>query len=96
MIFSKTIPCKELGFFALRSVHQDASFEPSKTVFLTIFRIFHQYSESRKFGIFISLVKMHVVASTKRQRMRYKMTAVIKEKTPLRQIPCQLMRNLFS
>ena len=36
MIFSETILCRELGFLALRSVHQDASFELSKSIFLTI------------------------------------------------------------
>ena len=28
--FSETVLCKELRFFALRSVHQDAPFEPKK------------------------------------------------------------------
>ena len=37
---SKTIPCKELGFFALHSVHQDASFELSNTTFEQFFRFF--------------------------------------------------------
>ena len=37
--FSKTILCKELWSFALHSVHQDAFFELSKTVFLQFFWI---------------------------------------------------------
>ena len=36
LIFSETVLCRELGFLALRSVHQDASFELSKSTFLTI------------------------------------------------------------
>ena len=40
LIFSETIPCQELGFFALRSVHQDASFELSKTAFGQFFIFF--------------------------------------------------------
>ena len=31
--FLGNVLCKEMGFFALRSVHQDASIELSKTVF---------------------------------------------------------------
>ena len=38
MIFSETVLCRELGFFALRSVHQDASFELSKTVIGQFFK----------------------------------------------------------
>ena len=33
LILSETVHCKDLRFFALRSVHQDFSFELSKTVF---------------------------------------------------------------
>ena len=40
MIFSETILFKELGFFALRSVHQDASLELSKTAFRQFFGFF--------------------------------------------------------
>ena len=37
MIFSETVLCRELGFLALRSVHQAASFELSESYFfLTI------------------------------------------------------------
>ena len=40
LIFAETILCKELGFFVLHSVHQDASFELSKTAFGQFFRFF--------------------------------------------------------
>ena len=40
MIFSETGLFKELGSFALRLVHQNASFEQSKTVFGQFFKIF--------------------------------------------------------
>ena len=40
MIFSETVIFKELGSFALRSVHQNASFELSKTAFRPFFKIF--------------------------------------------------------
>ena len=40
MIFSETGLFKELGSFALRLVHQNASFERSKTVFGQFFKIF--------------------------------------------------------
>ena len=39
-IFSVFVLCKELGSFALHSVHQDASFELSKTAFGQRFKIF--------------------------------------------------------
>ena len=39
-ILSETVLCKELGIFALRSVHQDASFELSEsTFFFVIFSV---------------------------------------------------------
>ena len=38
--FSETALCTELGFFALHSVHQDASFELSKTSFGHFFIFF--------------------------------------------------------
>ena len=40
LIFSETVLCRELGFFALHSVHQDASFKLSKSTFLTILPFF--------------------------------------------------------
>ena len=40
LIFSKTILCKDLRFFALHSVHQDASFELSKLTIGQFFRFF--------------------------------------------------------
>ena len=40
LILWATILYKELGFFALRSVHQDASFELSKTAFWEFFQFF--------------------------------------------------------
>ena len=40
MIFSETVLSKELGSFALCSVHQNASFELSKKAFGQFFNIF--------------------------------------------------------
>ena len=40
MIFSKTLPCEELGFFATHLVHQDTSFELSNTPFRQFFIFF--------------------------------------------------------
>ena len=40
LIFSETVLCRELRFFALHSVYQDASFELSKSIFLTILPFF--------------------------------------------------------
>ena len=40
LFFSETILCKELRFFALHSVHQDASFELSKSTIRQFFRFF--------------------------------------------------------
>ena len=42
LIFSETILGKELRFFALQSVHQDASFELSKPTIEQFFRFFTQ------------------------------------------------------
>ena len=39
MIFSESVHCKELGSLAMHSVHQDASFELSKTAFRQFFKI---------------------------------------------------------
>ena len=47
--FSETILCKEMGFFALHSVHQDASFEQSKIVFGQFFRL---KKKNHKWGTF--------------------------------------------
>ena len=49
-ILQATILYKELGFFALRSVHQDTSFELSKTDFLTFFSIFHPKGDPYDLG----------------------------------------------
>ena len=40
MIFSVTVFFKGMGSFALRSVHQNASFELSNTAFRQFFKIF--------------------------------------------------------
>ena len=42
LIFSGTVPCRELGSFALYSVQQDASFELSKSTFRQFFKKGHQ------------------------------------------------------
>ena len=41
LIFSESVLGKELGFFALHSVHQDASFELSKMAFSQFFKMFN-------------------------------------------------------
>ena len=50
MIFSETVLCKELGSFALRSVHQDASLELSKTAFRQFFGFFITRGDPYDFG----------------------------------------------
>ena len=40
LIFSKTVLCKELRYFVLHSVHQDAYFELSKSTIRQFFRFF--------------------------------------------------------
>ena len=49
-IYSGTVHCRELGSFVLYSVHQDASFELSKSTFRQFFKIFITRGDPYDFG----------------------------------------------
>ena len=64
--FLETILCKELRFFALHSVHQDASFELSKTAFGQFFGFFIKRGEPPDLGgVQNSLSRFKVVLPSK-------------------------------
>ena len=67
LIFSSTVPCKELGIFVLHSVHHDVSFELSKTAFAQFLRFFmiRGSDPSDKGGFQISLSRFIVVLQSK-------------------------------
>ena len=52
MIFSETVLFKALGSFALRSVHQTASFKLSKTAIEHLFKIFSIRGDPSHLGVF--------------------------------------------
>ena len=66
MIISKAMLCGELGFFALHSVPQDASFELSKKGFRQFFRFFIIRGDPFDLGgLKISLSRFMVVLQSK-------------------------------